>query len=440
MGGVVSAQLRACPAPPPRRTPHTRIPWSPRCPLLSLSSRIPAPELRPQGEVRPGAPQLSGQAALCPAAQAPECDWKSRACVSPRNYVSVEHRGAGRGPVPGGSPDHQDQAWAQGPAGHLCFCPGPPNTPSSSHGHVLTPQVLTAARSPPGKGRSLLCAVGRGAVLRVGTGGAAGANRGPTFSWGRNHSPGAQPAVQGPVLRENGGHTGGLGAGRGPYTLFLETQDQSEKLQVGLEALSWGRTRKVTRALHLPQGLGAEGYFPARPPAALSAAAVSPLSRAVHLVPGVDLLPGAMGLGSGRASSWDCPAGVSGPGPQPASGPAHWDLPEGAGAPQGIAPGDGTPTWAQGAALREGPCPQHPEQTQGGEKAGSLLAGETTETLASHTQLIVRHLFHGRDERGGGARPKALRGGRCSPWGPSYVKAGSAMLWSGLQVKAMVTA
>lgn len=101
-------------------------------------------------------------------------------------------------------------------------------------------------------------------------------------------------------------------------------------------------------------------------------------------------------------------------------------------APQGIVSGDGTPTWAQGAVLREGPCPQHPEQTQGGEKAGSLLAGETTETLASHTQLIVRHLFHGRDERGG-ARPRA-------PWGPCYVKAGSAMLWSGLQVKAMVTA
>lgn len=441
MGGVVSTQFGACPAPPPRRTPHTRIPWSPRCPLLSLSSRIPAPELRPQGEVRPGAPQLSGQAALCPAAQAPKCDWKSRACVSPRNYVSVEHRGAGRGPVPRGSPDHQDQAWAQGQAGHLCFCPGPPNTPSSSHGHVLTPQVLTAARSPPGKGRSLLCAVSRGAVLRVGTGGGSRCEQGAHLFLGTKPQSRSPTGCAGP--RPAGKwrpHRGGSGLAVGPTPSFLETQDQSEKLQVGLEALSWGRTRKVACALHLPQGLGAEGYFPARPPAALSAAAVSPLSRAVHLVPGVDLLPGAMGLGSGRASSWDCPAGVSGPGPQPAPGPAHWDLPEGAGAPQGIAPGDGTPTWAQGAALREGPCPQHPEQTQGGEKAGSLLAGETTETLASHTQLIVRHLFHGRDERGGGARPKALRGGRCSPWGPSYVKAGSAMLWSGLQVKAMVTA
>lgn len=100
-------------------------------------------------------------------------------------------------------------------------------------------------------------------------------------------------------------------------------------------------------------------------------------------------------------------------------------------APQGIVPGNGTPTWAQGAVLREGTCPQHAEQTEGGEKAGSLLAGETTETLARHTQLIVRHLF-----RGGGGGERLGRGRR----GLRYVKAGSAMLWSGLQVKAIVTA
>lgn len=72
-------------------------------------------------------------------------------------------------------------------------------------------------------------------------------------------------------------------------------------------------------------------------------------------------------------------------------------------APQGIVPGNGTPTWAQGAVLREGTCPQHAEQTEGGEKAGSLLAGETTETLARHTQLIVRHLFRGGREGSGSA-------------------------------------
>lgn len=96
-------------------------------------------------------------------------------------------------------------------------------------------------------------------------------------------------------------------------------------------------------------------------------------------------------------------------------GPVHWDLPEGAVAAQGIVLGDGTLTWARGAVLREGPSPQHPEQTQGQEEAGSLhlLAGETTETLASHMQLIVRHLFHGR-ERGEEGLGRGCRGARAT--------------------------
>lgn len=247
-GGERSAQGPSSPSPLPH-SPHThplvpKVPPRRACPFLSLSSHIPAPELRwvwgsraaqAAGRGQLGAPQPSGQAALCPAAQAPECDRKSRSCASPQNYVSVEHGGTQRNTEEhGGSPGRQDQAWARGGEGHLGFCPGPLNTPSSSHGHVLTPQVLTAPRSPPGKGRSLLCAVGRGAVLRVGTGGAAGANRGPTFAWGRSHSPGAHPAVQGPFRWEMGATPRGSGLAVALHLLFWKL-----KIKVRRSRLVW---------------------------------------------------------------------------------------------------------------------------------------------------------------------------------------------------------
>lgn len=256
----------------------------------------------------------------------------------------------------------------------------------------------------------------------MGTQGGGICEQGAHFFLGRKPRSRSPPCRAGPLP----GGKWGPHRGVGPTPSFLETQDQGEKRRVGLEALSGGWTSEGPGVRGFVSPLGLQLLFLLQRLTAVPGCSFG----SGRGPPGVGARPGLWGWVLGEASSRDCPAGVSGPGPQPAPGPAPWDLPEGAVAPQGIVPGDGTPTWARGAVLRG--------RTQAREKAGSLhlLAGETTETLASHMQLMVRHLFRGgREGRARGEADSAE-----DAVGLRYVKAGSAMLWSGLQVKAMVTA
>lgn len=174
VGGVVSAQLGdpVQPLPlaalPTHASPGPQGPPSEGSPLVSVTkfshscsraeagsqTRGAAQAAGRRRTVRLGAPQLSGQAALCPVAQAPECDRKSRACVSPQSYVSAwnteEHGGAGRGPMPGGS---QAVRTGPGPEGGFRGREGAPRfLPWASQHSILTSRPCphpTSPDSPP---------------------------------------------------------------------------------------------------------------------------------------------------------------------------------------------------------------------------------------------------------------------------------------------------
>lgn len=216
----------------PKVPPRRARPWSP-----SLSSRIPAPEPRPglrlEGPPRPqGAAGRSGWEHPSSVGRQPCAPWRRHLSVI-ESPEPVSHpkamcpRGTRRNTEAPGVAPCQEAPRPSGPGlglrggfgggrGHLGFCPGPPNTPSSPHGHVLTPQVLTAPRSPPGNGG--LCCVrwAAGAVLRVGDpGGRHMRTGGPLF-------PGEEATVSEPTLPCRAPSWGKMGATQrgGPYTFF----------------------------------------------------------------------------------------------------------------------------------------------------------------------------------------------------------------------------